>query len=134
MNIPSPDFVSLLDEGIAHQRAGRLPQAVSIYGRILDAVPDHADALHLLGLAAHQFGQKEEALTLLTRAVDCRPDVAGYHNSRGVALSALGKTQEAIDAFQNALRLDAENLQARANLDRLVPHRHSLPSPNVSLG
>lgn len=134
MNIPSPDFVRLLDEGIAHQRAGRLPQAVSIYGRILDAVPDHADALHLLGLAAHQFGQKEQALTLLTRAVNCRPDVAGYHNSRGVALSALGRKEEAICAFQNALQLDAGNLQARANLDRLASNRHSLSSSTVLLG
>ena len=116
MNVPEPEFVELLDEGIAHHRAGRLPQAVSIYASILDAVPNHADALHLLGLAAHQFGQKEQALTLLTHAIQCRPDIAGFHNSRGVVLAAMERGEEAIQAFQDALRLDPQYRDAQRNL------------------
>lgn len=122
MNIPAPDFADLLDEGIAHHRAGRLPQAVSIYARILDAVPDHADALHLLGLAAHQFRQTEQALTLVTRAVQCRPDIAGFHNSRGVVLAALERTEEAMQAFRYALHLDTECRDAQRNLAELQTH------------
>lgn len=116
MNIPDPEFVELLDEGIGHHRAGRLPQAVSIYARILDAVPNHADALHLLGLAAHQFGQKEQALTLVTRAVRCRPDIAGFHNSCGVVLAALDRREEARQAFHYALQLDPQCRDAQRNL------------------
>jgi Flp pilus assembly protein TadD len=126
MNIPGPDFAELLDEGIAHHRAGRLSQAVAVYGRILDAVPEHADALHLLGLAAHQFGQKEQALTLVTRAVASRPNIAGFHNSRGVVLSSLGRNEEAVRAFETALGLDAAYHQARTNLDHLTPPRNPL--------
>lgn len=116
MNIPAPEFDQLLDEGIAHHRAGRLPQAVSIYGRILDAVPTHADALHLLGLAALQFGQKEQALTLVSQAIQCRPQIAGFHNSCGVVLNTLERREEAVQAFQHALCLDPQCRDAQRNL------------------
>lgn len=122
MNVPALEFAELLEEGIAHHRAGRLPQAVSIYASILDAVPNHADALHLMGLAAHQFGQKEQALTLLTLALQSRPDIAGFHNSRGVVLAALKRTAEAIQEFRQALRLDPQCQDARKNLAAFPPN------------
>ena len=134
MNLPAPDFAALVDEGIAHHRAGRLPQAVAVYARVLNAAPNHADALHLLGLAAHQFDKKEEALALVTRAVQLRPDVAGYHNSQGIILVALGRTGEATRAFQHALHLDPSNGHARANLARLDPSRAAQQSSLLPVG
>jgi Flp pilus assembly protein TadD len=113
-------LAELLQTGIEHHQEYRLPEAVAIYAQILEADPDQADALHLLGLAAHQFGRNEEALKLITCATTRRPDVAVFHNSRGVALATLGRPGEAIDEFRLALHLDADCLDARTNLQRLT--------------
>jgi tetratricopeptide (TPR) repeat protein len=44
----------LLKAGVQHQQSGRLSEAEACYQRALTAQPDHADALHLLGLIFHQ--------------------------------------------------------------------------------
>src|SRR2546423_563189 len=54
---------------IEHHSAGRLPEAESIYRRILTLQPHHADALHLLGLIAHQTNQSKAAIDLIGRAI-----------------------------------------------------------------
>jgi hypothetical protein len=39
--------------GLQEHRRGRLDQAARLYRNVLRARPDHADALHLLGVVAH---------------------------------------------------------------------------------
>ncbi|MFM7292934.1 MAG: tetratricopeptide repeat protein, partial [Planctomycetia bacterium] len=46
---PTSSLESQLDLAIEHHQAGRLPQAEQLYRDILRHVPDHRDALHLLG-------------------------------------------------------------------------------------
>ena len=41
---------------LEHHRAGRLAEAEAIYRQVLARCPDHADALHLLGVLAGQTG------------------------------------------------------------------------------
>jgi hypothetical protein len=49
----SPDLQQMLQEGLRLHQAGRIPEAAQIYGRILDLDNQHADSLHLLGMASH---------------------------------------------------------------------------------
>ena len=44
----------LLAVGLKLHQAGRLAEAEAWYRRVLAAQPNHADALHLLGVVAHQ--------------------------------------------------------------------------------
>lgn len=46
----------LIQTGLEHHQAGRLQEAETIYRAILKEQPQHANALHLLGLIAHQVG------------------------------------------------------------------------------
>jgi protein O-GlcNAc transferase len=115
--LANPTLAKLLQSGIEYHQENRLPEAVAVYGRILEIDPEHTDALHLLGLAAHQFGRNEEALKLITCAVTRRTKVAAYRNSRGVVLSSLGRTGEAVEEFRQALQLDPDCLDARINLN-----------------
>ena len=39
-----------LEQALQHHRAGRLQEAQALYQQILNTTPDHADALHMLGL------------------------------------------------------------------------------------
>jgi hypothetical protein len=47
---------------IQHHQAGRLDLAEGICRAILGVEPDHADALHLLGVIARQVGKPEVAI------------------------------------------------------------------------
>ena len=47
--------------GLQEHQRGLLSQAVRRYRGVLRAQPDHADALHLLGVALHQQGDHRQA-------------------------------------------------------------------------
>ena len=54
---------------IQHHQAGRLQAAEQIYRQILAVEPNHADAIHLLGVIAHQVGKHEIAVEYIERAI-----------------------------------------------------------------
>ena len=57
-----------IEEGMARHRAGDHSEAETIYRRVLQADPEHPDALHLLGLIAYQRGRNEDAVESIRRA------------------------------------------------------------------
>jgi len=59
--------------GFAHHQAGRLGRAEALYRRALEKDPDHADALHLLGVVAYQCGKIGPAIRLIERALPALP-------------------------------------------------------------
>ena len=60
-----PGDANLLGAGLKHHQAGRLVEAEACYRRVLAAQPDHADALHLLGIIAQQAGRRDLAVELI---------------------------------------------------------------------
>ncbi|CAO3429261.1 tetratricopeptide repeat protein [Azospirillum doebereinerae] len=95
-----------LDLAIGYHHQGRLEEADTLYGRILDADPDQPDALHLLGLLRAQQGDAVQALELVDRAVALRGDRATFHVNRAKLALALGRSQEAGHGLRRALALD----------------------------
>ena len=53
--------------------AGRLPPAEAILRQILDKLPTHAEALHLMGVLAYQAGKAELAVELIGKAIASKP-------------------------------------------------------------
>jgi len=64
-----PRVGGLFAAGLAHHQAGRLAQAETLYRETLALEPDHADALHLLGVLASQIGRHDVAVELIDRAI-----------------------------------------------------------------
>ena len=91
--------------GIRHHRAGRLPEAEYIYGKVLEAIPDQPDALHFSGVVAHQLGRSEVALERIQAAIAASPEHADMHNNLGRILSELNRLGEARRAFERAIEL-----------------------------
>ena len=52
---------ALFEQGMLLQQSGDLGNAQQCYERVLAAQPNHADALHLLGMVAYQSGQPGSA-------------------------------------------------------------------------
>ncbi len=106
----------LLREGSAHHKAGRLAQAEPFYRQILSLDPNHAEALHLLGLLAYQVGKLDQAVTLLTQAIQSDASQAPYRFNLGVVLQKQGKLDEAAAAYEKAVKLFPAHAEALSNL------------------
>ena len=99
-----------LAEAMAHHQAGRLPQAETLYRQVLQAAPEHVEALYLLAILAQQVGQCAVAVDLLDQAIRIQPGTAELHLRRGDALRMLGEHQAAIASFDRALSLAPNSL------------------------
>ncbi len=99
-----------LTEGVGHHKAGRLKEAEAVYRRILEADPENADALHLLGVVARQAGRHDAAVDLIQRAIARNGRNPSYHANLGTALEVSGRREDALAA---ALHLCAPVLTAQ---------------------
>jgi protein O-GlcNAc transferase len=81
---PAVTIPQVFTLALEHQRAGRLNEAATLYRQILAAQPNHADALHSLGLIAHQMGRQGDAIEWLRRAIHHRPNDAAMLSNLGV--------------------------------------------------
>lgn len=106
---------------------GNIDEAISVYRGVLSISPDHPDALHLLGVAMYQKGDLERSEELIRRAIHFNPGVAFFYSNLGNTLKTGGKPQEAVLAYQQALELDADCVDALFNLGVTLHHlaRHS---------
>jgi tetratricopeptide (TPR) repeat protein len=109
------EVADLFAEGVAHHQAGRLYWANAQYRRVLAALPDHAEALHNLGVIAYQLGQYEGALESINKAIQQDGSNASYFFSRGVALYGLKRLDEAVGAYDHALALKPDVAEALLN-------------------
>lgn len=107
---------AVLSEALAHHRAGRLDRAAALYERVLAARPNHADALHLLGLIAHQRGDQTRARDLIARALRRQPDNPVFLNNLASVLLAQREPQAACALLERAVRAKPDYADALNNL------------------
>ncbi len=106
----------LLDDAVRFLEQGRFREAEEIYWRILQSDPNHAGALHMLGVVRHLQGDHEAAIKLIGRAIELNPVNAVYRNNYGLPLHSLDRFAEALDSFRRALEINPRYAQAMANL------------------
>jgi predicted O-linked N-acetylglucosamine transferase (SPINDLY family) len=111
-----PTISEALTMALAHHQAGRLQAAEQIYRRILQAEPNEADALHLLGVIAYQAGRHAAALDWIGRAIALKPQASGFYNNLGEVYRALDRLDEAAACYRRALELDPGMASAHNNL------------------
>jgi predicted TPR repeat methyltransferase len=102
------------------QKNEQLDEADAVYRRILEAAPNHYDALHYAGVLAHQQGRSDEAVALIQRSLELVPDRADCYSNLGIILQAQGRLDESIDAYQRAISLDPNHANAHSNLGVLL--------------
>jgi protein O-GlcNAc transferase len=105
-----------LQIAVQHHQAGRLSDAEALYRQILAVQPNHADALHLLGVIAHQAGHDEAAVGWIRQAIVLNPNHGAAYCNLGEAYRALGRLEEAIATCRRALELEPNYPEAHLNL------------------
>ncbi|MGF7175148.1 tetratricopeptide repeat protein [Azospirillum doebereinerae] len=103
-----------------HHQAGRLAEADALYRRILEADPENAPALHLLGVLAAQCNAFEAAAELIGQAIRQDAGVADYHRHHAMALDRLGRTEEAARSYAAAAELAPGHADTLFNLGVLL--------------
>lgn len=105
-----------MDEALDLHRRGLYEQACERYAAVLREQPEHAQALHLLGLIHFQNDDPETAHAYLARSLDLCPDnVAALTNQASVCM-ALQRNESAISLLRKALELAPGHAPAWRNL------------------
>jgi tetratricopeptide (TPR) repeat protein len=100
-----PRVADLFAAGLVHHQGGRLARAETLYRETLALKPDHADALHLLGVIASQIGRHDIAVDLIGRAIAHNRSSSLYYCNHGLALAGLRRFEEAVESYDRALSL-----------------------------
>jgi tetratricopeptide (TPR) repeat protein len=95
----------VLQQALLLHQQGQLSEAATLYRRILEQQPVHADALHLLGVIALQKRNPAEAVELIGSAIKVNPCNAAFFSNLGVALQDLKRFEEALESFDRALAI-----------------------------
>lgn len=103
-------------EGIALQRNGRLDDAAKLYVGILEAEPQHAAAMHYLGLVRLQQGRLPEAERLIGNALELDPNNANAWSDLGMVRVRADAPEKSLQSFTNALALAPEHPDALNNM------------------
>jgi len=115
-----------LQIAVEHQRAGRLAEAEALYRRILAAQPNHAGALHFLGVIALQGGRHDAALEWIRKSIVIDPNNPVAHSNLGVVWRATGRLDEAIAAYRRAVALQPDYPEAHNNLGNALREQGEL--------
>lgn len=119
-------------EGLVLHRQGLLVQAKKIYQEVLEQQPQHAEALHLLGVIAAQSGDPRQAVDFMSKSIERNPNNAMAHTNLGNSLSDLGQYQAAVDSYSKAIAINPDYVNAYRNrgnaLNALQKHRAAIAS------
>lgn len=105
-----------VEAAFSRHKRGDLESAAAVYQRILSIYPEHAQAMHYLGLIAQQRGSSADAVRLLNRSIQIDPKDPRTHNHLGQVYVVLKDNTAAVRCFERALQLDPNHIDSLNNL------------------
>jgi Flp pilus assembly protein TadD len=112
--------------------AGALEAARAFAEALLDREPEHAEALHVLGLVSYREGHPADAIALMQRSVAISPQASTLSNL-GAAFRARGKPDDAEAAYHQALSMQPDLANASTNLANLLIAANRLAEAEIVL-
>ena len=108
--------------GAAQRALSEDEQARASFDQSLRLNPNQFNAWLGLGLLAQKQGKLDEAVSDLSRSVELQPSAQGYFEL-GRTLAQAGHVPEARDAYQQALQIAPDFVEAQRALDALQPQK-----------
>ena len=96
--------------------AGRLPEALELYRKAVEAEPNNAEIYGNISGLFIIAGRYQEAIAPAEKAVKLKPSLVEAHVNLGSALGSLGRHREAITHLRAALALDPRLDYVRGNI------------------
>jgi predicted TPR repeat methyltransferase len=113
------EFDSAVKLAVNLHEFGFLDAAETLYQRILEAAPQHANILQFSAVLMHQRGNSEAALERIRQAIELEPKAAGFWNNLGNILLSLRRFDEAAAAYTRCSELSPEDPGLHNNLGLL---------------
>jgi Flp pilus assembly protein TadD len=108
--------------GAAHRALGDDEQSHEDFDQSLRFNANQYNAWFGLGLLAQKQGKLDEAISDISRSVELQPTAQGYLEL-GRTLAQAGHAPEALDAYQQALKISPDLVQAQQAADALRQHK-----------
>jgi protein O-GlcNAc transferase len=105
-----PSIADLFTRALAEHQRHALPEAETLYRKILSRQPNHSAALDGLGILACEAGHHSAGIALLQRAISLDPSIAEYHAHLALAFSEIGRHDQASRAFQLRAQLQPSSI------------------------
>jgi predicted O-linked N-acetylglucosamine transferase (SPINDLY family) len=100
------DIDHWIRQGLEHEHAGGLDEAVALYRRVLEMQPAHREAPFRLIEVLQQQGRISDAILVLEAAVGRCPDAAALHCALADVLHAQADRAGAIAIYRRALAIE----------------------------
>lgn len=94
--------------GVAHEQAKNYVAADRTFRDILEAVPDHYDSLHHLGMVSYFRGNLPDAVNYIKRALEVDDSSHYCWNNYAIFLSDSQRYEEALKAWDKSLEINPE--------------------------
>jgi protein O-GlcNAc transferase len=117
------DIRETIKQALSHYSSGNLQEAARLFQSALEARPDSAEILHLLGIIHAQLGNYEPATSYLKRTLQLSPANAEAYLALGIISRQKGMTDEATGYFQKSISLNPDNAVAYSNLGSVLQER-----------
>jgi tetratricopeptide (TPR) repeat protein len=121
--VPNPDVTESFNAARSNLESGRLREAEIACRTILASNPEHAGAVHMLGLIALQTGHLAPAEELLARSIHFDPSNWQCLNHLALARLSLGKIDHAIADLQKVIELAPQFPDAHNSLGAALKRR-----------
>ncbi|KVG10218.1 tetratricopeptide repeat protein [Burkholderia vietnamiensis] len=116
--VPAPPLRAAVDDALRHARAKLARHdfagAARLYEGVLAMLPDHVEALHLLGVVHLERGDPSRAEPQIARSMRFGLDQPWNFTNHAVALTGIGRHRDALDAAAQALARDPGHARAHA--------------------
>jgi tetratricopeptide (TPR) repeat protein len=123
------DFSGQLGRAIRLSRAGKGAEALALLGKLAQRPPVPTGVHYELGRALFAEGAWQDALQALDIEIEAANTTDGRHhpfasyplNTQGVVFSSVGRAADAVAAFEDALRLRPNYIEALLGLAYALP-------------
>jgi predicted O-linked N-acetylglucosamine transferase (SPINDLY family) len=112
----------ILARALGFHQAGNTAETQALCEMVLKDLPEHFDALHLLGLSKSAAGQLEEAEAILQRALSADPRSAEAYCNLGVVQFDRGLFDKARSSYEKSVALRPNSPVALNNLGNALIH------------
>jgi protein O-GlcNAc transferase len=116
----------LLQDALAAQRRGSLPDAKRLYASVLSIDPANAAAYGNLAIIAAQQGDLATAERLIRKEIELRPNYPASYNNLGLLYQQQGRLADAMIAHRQAIKLNPNYAEAHLALGNALRQQGEL--------